>query len=336
VSTHHLYRRLAQAAEWALLAIVVLLHVAGWLCYHPLAAAGPIGQLLADSLPLATLLLLACWCGLGPGEAWVRGCFAAVFLVISFVVTGSTWGATYSWTHNDTLLGLAPLATFAFAIGLRLSGYSVPTDPAAGRQIRGATFTIRSLLVITTVIALGIGALESARPLLHARTADAGELALVISDRSGMLVSVAPSTPWNVVEARILDAQRKGQFRLALAAALVASAALLAFAAILCPGAIWLRLAGQAALIPAAGWYVGHLTATSSESTFTLTLWVATTTAIVAGSLVPLRLMGFRLSRRRAVQNAQPSTLCALPRFTSDRDHLVTRPSIRPSAEVQP
>ena len=151
-----------------------------------------------------------------------------------------------------------------------------------------------------------------------------------------MWLSVSPSTPWNVVEARILEAQHKGQFRLALATALFASAALLAFAAILCPGAVWLRLAGLAALIPAAGWYLGHLTETSFESTTTLTLWAATTTAIIAGSLVPLRLMGFRLSRRRAAQHAQPSMLAALPRFTSDRDHLVTNPSVRPSAEVQP
>ena len=130
------YRRLALVAEWSLLAIVVLLHVAGWLWYHPLAAAGPIGQLLADSLPMASVLVLVCWCGLGPGEAWVRGCFAAVLFVISFVAMGSTWGATYSWTHNDTLLGLAPLTTFALAAGLRLSGMRVPTDSAAGMQAR--------------------------------------------------------------------------------------------------------------------------------------------------------------------------------------------------------
>lgn len=257
-------------------------------------------------------------------------------LVTSFVAAGSTWGARYSWTHSDTLLGLAPLATFACAVGLRLSGLRVPIDPAEGMQARGATFTIRGLLAITTAIALIIGGLEVTRPLLRTRDANDDALALMISDNSGMVLSVSPSTPWNVVEARILEAQRKGQFRLALATSLFASAALLAFAAILRPGAVWLRLAGLAALIPAAGWYVGHLTETDSASTVTLTLWVATTAAIVAASLVPLRLMGFRLSRQRAVQNAQPSTLGGLPRFTSDRDHLVTNQSVRPSVEVQP
>ena len=83
-------------------------------------------------------------------------------------------------------------------------------------------------------------------------------------------------------------------FRLALATALFTALALLAFAAILRPGAVWMRLAGLTILIPAAGWYIGHLTDTHAV---TLTLWAATITAMVTGSLVPLRLMGYRLIR---------------------------------------
>lgn len=75
---HVPYRRLAQAAEWSLLALVVLLHAAGWVWASWLAESGPIGTILADSLPMATLLVLASWCVLGPGWAWIRGGIAAV------------------------------------------------------------------------------------------------------------------------------------------------------------------------------------------------------------------------------------------------------------------
>lgn len=295
VSNHLTYRRLALVAEWALLALVVVLHVAGWLSYHPLATAGPIGQLLADSLPLATLLVVASWCVLGPGYAWVRGGIAAVLLVTSFVATGSSWGATYSWTHNETLLRLAPLATFACAVGLRLCGMRAPVETTEGMPTRGATFTVRDLLAITTAVAVVIGGIEATRPWLR-HTSYNNELNAIR----------VPSAELDlmVVEHIILLAQRQDQLRTGLASALFAIASLLAFAAVLRPGTVWLRLAGLTILIPAAGWYIGHVTETNSDSTVILTLWAAATTAIVAGSLVPLRLIGYRLIR--PIQQKRP------------------------------
>src|SRR5262245_55290564 len=201
------YRRLAQAAEWSLLAIVVLLHVAGWVWYEPIAAAGPIGLLLADSLPLAGLLIVATWCALGPGYAWLRAGVAAALVLGSIAATSSTWQSRYSWTHSDTLLGLTPLATLVGAAALRLTGLRTQGAVAPNNQTRGATFTIFGLLATTTVLAAAIGFLEAARPWLRQyRSEDA--IRLTASDLSalepfqvGATVVASSSTPWNVVAA---------------------------------------------------------------------------------------------------------------------------------------
>jgi hypothetical protein len=294
------YRRLAQVAEWLLLALVVVLHAAGWVWSSSLANTGPVGALLADSVPLATLLLLAAWCALGPGFLWLRGVFAFGFLLAVGVAMFSP--ERFTWSHTDALTGLAPLATLVAAAALRLTGRRATLLIPADHPDSGATFTVRSLLVITTAIALTIGGLEAARPWLRPANTSIEELEIWLTStstrpepRQTMRVPVA--APYKFLQGRLLEAHRKGQFRLALVACLLTIAALVAYASLLRPGAVWLGLAGVAALVLAAGWYIGHLTDSNSQSTLTLTLWMATITAIVAGPLVPLRLMGYRLVR---------------------------------------
>jgi hypothetical protein len=297
------YRRLAQVAEWLLLALVLVLHAPGWCGSGWLAEQGPASALLADALPLASLLLIGAWCVLGPGYPWARGGIAAVFFLIIAVAVSSK--AQYTWTHSDVLLGLAPLVAFGLATLLRLGGLRARSHDVARLPEGGATFTVRGLMAITTLVAIVIGSLEAARPWLRPYS-DIYELELDLADGVSpppileATVRAPASAPFRVVQLSILEAHRLGQFRLALSAGLFAAAALLAYAAMLRPGAVWLRLAGLAALVPAAAWYVCHLTDTDFESTITLTLWTATTTALVAGSLVPLRLMGYRFLRSKS------------------------------------
>ncbi len=297
------YRRLALTAEWSLLAVVVMLHLAGWFWNGSLAAAGPLGQLVADSLPMASLLILATWCVLGPGYAWSRGIVAAALVLASMAAVLNMWQETHSRAHSHKLLSLALLATFVCAGAVRLTGLRTRDGLTAASQGRGVTFTIFGLLTATTAIAYIIGGLEAMRPWLLQSLAD-DEIRLTIREVSGLepfqigaTVTASTSTPWDIAVARMEEARRNGQFRLALATALFTALTLLAYAAALRPGAAWLRLAGLTAVVPAAGWYIGHLTETSYESTVTLILWAATTTSIFTGSLVPLRLMGFRLLR---------------------------------------
>jgi hypothetical protein len=346
MAMHLPYRRLAQAAEWSLLATVVLLHAAGWLWFDRLANAGPLGALLADSLPLASLILLTLWLVLGPGYAWVRGGWAASLAACAL------WSATtreaYSWEHIDVLLAGVCGATFVGTAAGRLGGLRVCDGSHVAGQSRGATFSIRSLLAITTAIAILMGGMQAARPWLRQQSGASDDAIEFIVQQDSAIRSIRTtitlehtifrfpaSAAWNVVEARLLAAQREGNLRLGFACLFSTAASLLAAAAVLRPGAPWLRIAGLAILIPAAGWYIGNLTETGAESTLTLTLWAATTVALVAGSLVPLRLMGYRLVRpNSAASLTSPSPFAQLPRFSSNRDHLVTNQSVRPSAEV--
>ncbi|MCI0359888.1 MAG: hypothetical protein L0211_15535 [Planctomycetaceae bacterium] len=265
------YRRLAQVAEWSLLAIVVLLHVAGWVWREAIANAGPLAAIVADSLPLASALLLALWLALGPGTPWLRGGAAA--LLVAIVISATDFRTYYRWVPGDWLLGLAPLATFACAGLMRACGLKVLNCQFERERPGGATFTVRSLLVITTAIAVVIGGLESFRPWLHSSTRPA------------------------ISNAELDAILGPNNLRIALMCVVFTAISLLTCASVLRAGTIWLRLAGLALLILAAGWYIGHLTDTDSESTLTLTLWAGTTVAILAASLLPLRLMGYRLHR---------------------------------------
>lgn len=306
---HLPYRRLAHAAEWSLLAAVVLVHVAAWIWREQLASGGPLGALLADSLPLASLILVSLWLGLGPGSPWLRGGVAV--LAATIVATSIVWDGLDRWTPANWLLAVTPLGIFVCAALLRLCGLKVHRGRLDRASSAGATFTVRSLLALTTAIAIAVGGLEALRPWLHSRQSPAiieVEPEVILSPvqisadglqltQNQTVLTVPASTPWRVVVRQLESAQQKGQIRMALAATLFIAMSLLAFTAILRPGAIWLRVAGLALLIPAAGWYIGHLTETDAESTKTLTLWAGTTAALVASSLLPLRLMGYRLAR---------------------------------------
>jgi len=330
------YRRLAVAAEWLLLALVMLLHAGAWIWSSRLVDLGPAGALLADSVPLASLLVLAAWCALGPGFLWLRGAFAAGLLLVAGVAVASP--ERFTWSHADALLGLAPLATLLAAAAPRATGLRATLRVPGEQPDRGATFTVRGLLVITTAIALAIGMLEAARPWL--RAADNSTVAMELWLTSGarpqprLTLRAPAAAPFKAINAWLVEAHRKGQFRLALVACLLTVAALIAYTTLLRRGAVWLGLTGLAAIVPAAGWYIGHLTDTSPETSFTLTLWIATIITIVVVSLVPLRLMGYRLVRTKPPLTNEPSPLADLPRFTSDRDHLSTNHTVRAPAEV--
>jgi len=245
------------------------------------------------------------------------------------------------------------------AIGLRVLGLRVVQQGHDGTHDGNSTFSVRLLFAITTAIAVVIGGLEGLRPWLTnpaksaiseeelnailrpvvgsppSTNSEPARIQISLRNNRQMIVAAAASTPWNVVEAQLKGAQRKGQFRVVLACVSLTIASLLAVVAILLPGAVWLRATGLAILVPAFGWYLGHLTGADSDSTTTLACWIAATVALVAGSLFPLRLLGYRLARPPSAESTPPSPFLSLPRFTFNRDRLATNQAVKPSAEVR-
>jgi len=322
-------RQLVQAAEWSLLGIVVLLHAASWVWLDKLANAGPLAVLWADSIPLATVILAAAWIGLGPGTLWLRGPAFALLLLWA-IEFSRYWGPT-NLTLTDRQMAYSACSMLVVAIGLRAWGLKVIQLGHDHAHDGNMTFSVRLLFAITTAIAVAIGGLEGLRPWLNSEPA---EIQISTHNDRQFVVAGAASTPWRVVEAQLKSAQKKGQLRVVLACASLTTTSLLAVVTVLLPGAIWLRATGLAMLVPAFGWYLGHLTDADSESTATLTCWILAVVALVAGSLIPLRLMGYRLARPPKGEAPSPSSFLSLPRFTFDRDHLATNQAVTPSAEV--
>jgi hypothetical protein len=278
----------ALAAEAALVILVLVLHVAGWFGGDYLKELGTPGRLLAEALPFASLSLLALWIPLGPGTLWLRGAASPLLAWLLYQAAYSK-GPT-DWTSADKLLVSVAVALFVAALGLRLCGVRVM--PATTRlDVKAPQFSVRGLLIVTTLVALCIGGLEAARPWLNDPVTS-----ISITDDGPLGASI-------VYYGQRLNREwfaswiNEGGPRHALMSAILILTSVPATWAVLRPGAVWLRAAGVAICLPAAGLYLGQLTSLDRESTLTITLWICAISLVAGLSVAPLRLMGYRVVR---------------------------------------
>jgi hypothetical protein len=281
------YRRWAQVAEWSLLAVMLLVHVALlWGRQRWLAESfGQLGIVLADAVPFAQAGLFAFWAAAGPGRFWLR-----LLCTVPLAAPSAYWwwGDWDYGTDNFVLrlLGGAALlvGTFGVALvcfGLRLRRSDRPDD------VSGSQFSIRTLFIATTLIAIAIGAAETLRPHL---SIDYGNFWTGTSN-------------WS---------------RLGLVVAEVGSISVVALWAMLRPGAVWLRLVALAIVAPVTGWYVSSLMSSPWTESITWVAWNTMIVLVIGGSLVPIRLLNYRLCRRAAVVVIQTKT-DAVPTVNSMR-----------------
>jgi hypothetical protein len=314
----------ARAAEILLLASGVILHAAGLFSAAQLKSLGTAGNLLAEALPFASLALLSLWIPLGPGPLWMRAA-ASPLLAWLIYQAANSHGPT-DWTIADKLLASVGAGLAVVAVMLRLCGVrALPTSPRL--DAKATQFSVRGLLIVTTLVALCFGGLEAARPWLVLTDArpivnDAGLGAMLngTSTKEYLDINWAAYSYW-------LEDVRP---RHALMTVVLVGASLLAAWAVLRPGVIWLRSLGVAISLTSAGLYLGQLTRFDTESTLTMTVWIATIGLIVGLSVVPLRLMGYRVVRPciaatsgRAERTPTHGSAGASPSQSSPSEHVL-------------
>jgi hypothetical protein len=169
-------------------------------------------------------------------------------------------------------------------------------NPAAGPE-RGAQFSLLGLLIATTLIAAAVGGLEALRPTIG-------------GDRAAVLLGEI-SRPARQVRELVLGVS-------------VALAAIGGLWVVARPGAIWFRLAAVLATIPVLAGYLTHLAGVTDERT-TAAINLALSLAWVAGltgfTILPLRLLDYRLMRRAkapaAVRVEAPSKVRQVARWAA-------------------
>jgi hypothetical protein len=272
------YRRLSQGTEWAVLAAVLVLHC---LIFAPLRSSSDAFWLhvAAEAQPLAAIVLVSAWGVLGPGWRWCRG-IAICLLLLLVIGTPSNdgLGPFVPAPVPVTLPFAVVIAAFLVVGSMRLSGQRA-TRIRTGRQEGPPQFSIRSLLVTTTLIGAAIACLEMLRPTF-----------LVISPEMG-----------NDGFARWLRENQATTVRQCVLSAAVAACSVAALAVVLRPGIAWLRLAILALAIPTICVYLTHLVGETTDSfalrAVELTAALAGPAVLVAITVLPLRLMGYRLMR---------------------------------------
>jgi hypothetical protein len=317
------YRRLAQAAEWALAIIVVALHGLVFVLAprHPDVAWL---QLAGDAQPIALAAAALGWALFGPGWLWVRAVAVPIFAVIWVLAIQA--GDRRYFNPADSEIPF-PFAV-AVAIGLllavsRLAGLKLQSVPAGKPEPR-PQFSILALLATTTLIALAIGGLELLRPtiLIVDRNASYEDFARLIvasieaENTSGRLEIIRGLVPGPA-------SVRQGVLSLAIAAAAAGGMAI-----VLRPRLIWMRLAIAAVALPMLGVYLTHL-ASAPRDEFAarateLTAAFTAVSALSALSVWPLRLLGYRVLRPAPSDSAahaeRASQNCVSLPINSNRD----------------
>ncbi|MGI8981777.1 MAG: hypothetical protein ACR2FY_21315 [Pirellulaceae bacterium] len=227
----------------------------------------PVADLSQEFLPFVQVTLLTLWILTGPGHWGIR-------LLGILLVAGCLWGwshVTRYWPGQEVFpLGLWVIATAAIAgLALRLAGLRVlRPNPVSPDENRPMQFSIRSLLVATTICSL---LLMSAKWVHATVNIEGGESLYDFVELSPHLA------------------------RGTLAAGLVA-VSLMALAAVLGTRCTWLS---SLLLLPlAAGVGAGlALVLHRHEHWVSLSLWMVAQGLLVAGSLAPLRNLGYRFRR---------------------------------------
>ncbi len=291
--------RLSQAAEWAVLAAVVAMHGAILLVPEPVDALGPIVPVLVDAQPLAAVALFLAWIGLGPGGLVIRT--IPVSMIFWFFVAWTLFGGWDRRYFNPADSEIpwpvaAALAATALVIVIRLCGLRAARLPVGQPEPR-AQFSIRSLLVATTLVAAAIGCLELVRPHVIVASGEPkyyDDLALFFQQVE------ANATAGRLEFARGLVPGPANTRQLILGLAIVGSG-LGAVWSVLRPGPVWLRLTILIIALPTTATYLAHLTGAGGESfastSIDLTVALAAVGGLAAVSVLPLRLMDFRLCK---------------------------------------
>jgi hypothetical protein len=282
-------RRWSQRAEWGLVATVVALHATVF--FGPEDPSNPNFLLTAahDAQLLSAIVLIVGWVVLGPGRLLVRLLAAPVLVCLWFL----PWNSAMQPREISTgFIGTLFCVAVVLSGGLRVCGLRIARRSASEGPERGAQFSLFALLLATTVIAVAIGLLETLRPRLR---------------------EVRPGDLWaypTLLTPSLSD--RAEQVRHMAMAASVGLSALGGLWVVLRPGAIWVRLAATSVLIATGGFYFAHLAGADIGLTDNSLFWTTGTSlafglasvAVLCGlSVLPLRLMGFRLQQPAAVAN---------------------------------
>jgi hypothetical protein len=273
------YGRLTRGAEWAVLAAVLMLH-AVILAPFSSQADVPWLQIAADAQPLAAVVLVLAWAAFGPSRWWLRAAAAPLMLIgwaAYFSVSVQQYGYLSAGGGPVSFPFSVALAAAVLVVAVRLCGLrGLPIS--MGSPEPRPQFSIRTLLVMTTLVAVAIGCLEMLRPAELATPADMDfdEFAALVLGQSRLQATIR-------------------QYVLAVT---VAGCALASLATVLRPGPTVLRLAILGIALPALGFYLTHVAGSSNEFSqraIELTAALAAPAALVAISVLPLRLMGYRL-----------------------------------------
>jgi hypothetical protein len=285
--------RWSRTAEWAVAAAVAGLHLLLMLLPERGDFPGFLAVAGRQTLALCQPAILLAWAILGPGRWWWRLPAAGLLLLGALMWWSAIPNPTRLENTDALLLTFCGTCVAIFALlrclGVSLRGFDQLREPRA-------QFSIRMLLIATTVVAGVIGVLEYLRPAL----AETEMLRVITFGFPGGEISL----PNETFAATTLRAMVLGTSSAAIAAG--------ALFAVLRPGAVWLRAIILAVVLPALAGYLIHLIDVS-DSTLTqrvaeLVSVFATLAAMSAVTVLPLRLFGYRLYR----PSANPQTAASL------------------------
>jgi hypothetical protein len=272
------YRRWAAILEGAFAALVVGLHVVAVALAPRLAQDGH-GGLMLDVLPVCQLGLIVAWVLLGPAFCWLRVWLTPMLLGIG----AACW--TWMWQGRGTgingagipLLISTAVITGCLLAAVRFAGLAIRQHPS--HSDTAAQFSIRSLLVLTTMVAVAIACLERLRPHLAWSPASFSRLDIL----------------WEPIRDLTSQVGAAHAPRLAVLSSVAAGVIVAAIWAVMRPGSPWLRTLATGISAAATGAYLVHLV--DGWPNWELPIGLVLLAAFVGTSVLPLRLMGFRLER---------------------------------------
>ena len=273
---------LTTAAERTLLAasvlLVLVIHGGGFWSPAWLIQSLPLAPDVQEVLPGVQIVAIAAWAVLGPGPLWVRLPTAPVLLVI-WAVGWSRGDWAESRSLDELLLATGLTALLVLSV-LRCCGLRIGKATPELTDRRLPQFSILGLIVLTTLVAAVLGALEWLRPTLRLESDlwmyEVGEVSFT-------------SHHWLTSPSAA---------RRAVMAAALAGAALAGGWSVLRPGLVWPRLMVAIAVAAVLGAYLVHVAGSDRGPVLGLSISLALHALLGAVSAWPLRLASARLTRR--------------------------------------